>query len=512
MKIEVHILQNFAPACLNRDDTNTPKDCMFGGYRRARISSQCIKRAVRWHSSFRDCVEATFGRRSNQHARQIAQLLAEATDGPKPFDEALQVGRYLFQRMGFKEKNGRLTVMILLGDDEIKAMARVASANWDLLAPLANASLLWERLAEKITGLLADQGSDAEMLGRLVANHRAGSSTASQLARWLDVSEEAWADALEAVRALPEDFRQELRAKFAAGSEADDGEAADDEYVPAPAAKLFKGRKNKRVTDALNDIKIGKMDDRSGSGPGKEEAGKRLNQLFEPLKKLTTKAVDVAMFGRMVAEIKSGDMNVDAACQVAHAISTHHVDTEMDFFSAVEDLKDLARIQGVEQNAGAGMLGTVDFNSACFYRYANIDFDQLKKNLQGDVGTARQAVRAFLEAAVKAIPTGKQNSMAAHSLPSLVLAVVRDRGLASLANAFVDPVRPDGTGSLVAHSVRRLDQYWGTLARMYGTDGIRKIAICTEDDGRLKHLKDHALPNCSAVFEAVLGDLPGGAS
>src|SRR5207249_3825970 len=49
MFIELHILQNFAPSCLNRDDTNSPKDCEFGGQRRARISSQCIKRAVRKH-------------------------------------------------------------------------------------------------------------------------------------------------------------------------------------------------------------------------------------------------------------------------------------------------------------------------------------------------------------------------------------------------------------------------------------------------------------------------------
>ena len=48
MIIELHMLQNFAPSCLNRDDTNSPKECEFGGYRRARISSQCIKRAIRF--------------------------------------------------------------------------------------------------------------------------------------------------------------------------------------------------------------------------------------------------------------------------------------------------------------------------------------------------------------------------------------------------------------------------------------------------------------------------------
>lgn len=45
--VEIHVLQNFAPSNLNRDDTGAPKDALFGGTRRARISSQCSKRAVR---------------------------------------------------------------------------------------------------------------------------------------------------------------------------------------------------------------------------------------------------------------------------------------------------------------------------------------------------------------------------------------------------------------------------------------------------------------------------------
>ena len=47
--VEIHVLQNYAPSNLNRDDTGAPKDAFFGGRRRARISSQCLKRAVREH-------------------------------------------------------------------------------------------------------------------------------------------------------------------------------------------------------------------------------------------------------------------------------------------------------------------------------------------------------------------------------------------------------------------------------------------------------------------------------
>src|SRR5438128_3911703 len=99
MILELHILQNFAPANLNRDDTGSPKDCEFGGYRRARISSQCIKRAVRWHPALRRVAEETFARRSNMHARQIADFLVNDHKTTANFEEAYNVGRYMFQKM-----------------------------------------------------------------------------------------------------------------------------------------------------------------------------------------------------------------------------------------------------------------------------------------------------------------------------------------------------------------------------------------------------------------------------
>ena len=137
LKETLHVLQNFAPSNLNRDDTGSPKDCEFGGYRRARISSQCIKRSVRWHPSVQRVVEATFAKRSNMHARQIAKILAEDLEEPRPFEEAYNVGRYMFQRMGLKEKKERLTVMLLLGDDEIATIAKAVKDNWDTLTPLS---------------------------------------------------------------------------------------------------------------------------------------------------------------------------------------------------------------------------------------------------------------------------------------------------------------------------------------------------------------------------------------
>ena len=77
MIVELHLIQNFAPSCLNRDDTNTPKDCEFGGHRRARISSQCIKRAIRWDGTFQEQMKGYLANRSLRFPDQVAKLLKE---------------------------------------------------------------------------------------------------------------------------------------------------------------------------------------------------------------------------------------------------------------------------------------------------------------------------------------------------------------------------------------------------------------------------------------------------
>ena len=85
-------------------------------------------------------------------------------------------------------------------------------------------------------------------------------------------------------------------------------------------------------------------------------------------------SVDIALFGRMVAD--GADINVDAATQVAHALSVHQVENESDYYTAVDDHKERE-----DDDLGAGMIGTVEFNSATLYRYAALDVDQLRGNL-----------------------------------------------------------------------------------------------------------------------------------
>ena len=117
-----------------------------------------------------------------------------------------------------------------------------------------------------------------------------------------------------------------------------------------------------------------------GKGKDKKEADRAARcELKEDNRVSTAEAVDVALFGRMLADMP--EKNQNAACQVAHAISTHSVEREFDFYTAVDDLKP-------EDTAGADMMGTVEFNSACFYRYAVVDWEKLVKNLQDDTELA----------------------------------------------------------------------------------------------------------------------------
>jgi CRISPR system Cascade subunit CasC len=187
------------------------------------------------------------------------------------------------------------------------------------------------------------------------------------------------------------------------------------------------------------------------------------------------RAADVALFGRMIADNK--DFNVDAASQVAHALSTHAVLNEFDFYTAVDDLKP-------DGESGADMIGTVDFNSACYYRYANVDTDQLVRNLGGDTDLANRAMRAWVNSFIHAVPSGKQNSMAARTVPDTLLGVVRDAGAWNLANAFLRPVTD---ADLMAGSTERLTKHFTGLRDFYGSDQIRAIAAASVS-GDLPHL------------------------
>lgn len=356
MFIELHILQNFAPSNLNRDDTGSPKDCDFGGFRRARISSQCIKRALRTHSAFEKAVQATKGDLGVRTKRILEALVTKLVeDWGHPKENCPRVAENILKGARIKlEKEQKTQYLLYLGKNEIAGLARIAHQHWDELSAVQNPD---------------DASSDKKKTG-------------SKAKR-------------EQQETIPPEIRKEI--------------------------------------------------------------DKVLGQ---------TTAADIALFGRMVAD--DSNKNINAACQVAHAISTHEVKMEMDYYTAIDDL-----LPGEE--TGSDMIGMIDFNSSCFYRYAQVNLDLLNSTLSGDKDLVSGTIRGFLEASVLAIPTGKQNSMAAQNLPSYVRVLVRSEGAPwSLANAFLQPIRP-GKGEredLVSKSVNALEDHLSRVKRMYGSNGI----------------------------------------
>lgn len=175
-------------------------------------------------------------------------------------------------------------------------------------------------------------------------------------------------------------------------------------------------------------------------------------------------SVDVALFGRMVAD--QVDLNVDAAAQVAHAISVHPVETEFDYFTAVDDV-----IAAADHESGAGMIGTVEFNSSTLYRYATVDANRLADNL-GDIDATKRAVEAFVRSFVRSMPTGKQNTFANRTLPEAVVVLVRDSQPINLVGAYENPVRESERAGRVKQACEALRDEAAEIERAYGETPI----------------------------------------
>ncbi|MCQ4159228.1 type I-E CRISPR-associated protein Cas7/Cse4/CasC [Roseomonas sp. GC11] len=185
-------------------------------------------------------------------------------------------------------------------------------------------------------------------------------------------------------------------------------------------------------------------------------AGEKIDAKKADLLRRVDTAADIAMFGRMLAD--DPDYNREAAVQVAHAITTHKVVVEDDYYTAVDDLKTSA------DDAGAGFLGEAAFGSGVFYLYLCIDRTLLVKNLGGDSDLAKTAIRALVEAAATTAPRGKQNSFAAHGRAGYILAEKGDRQPRTLAGAFARPVKDE---DLLGVSVAALHDFRTAIDKAY---------------------------------------------
>ena len=188
--------------------------------------------------------------------------------------------------------------------------------------------------------------------------------------------------------------------------------------------------------------------------------------------------VDIALFGRMVTSEAFRD--VEASMQMAHAISTNRLEREFDYYTAMDDL-----LQKGEET-GASMIDDVEFNSNCYYHYFNLDVDQLVDNLKG-VPDIPDLIRKIIPAMVKAFafvnPSGKQNSFAAHALPSLICVEVKEKKIpVSYVNAFVSPVQANRNRDLVAASVDRLAQEIDKIDRKFQLDIKNRWWFTTQEE------------------------------
>jgi CRISPR system Cascade subunit CasC len=446
VKIEIHLIQNFAPSNLNRDDTGQPKSAYFGGCRRARVSSQCEKRAVReW---WRQKGTVSVGDRTKRLQKLIADRLAQDEEFKKKVPEGdrkvvISVFTDAYYAAADKKKPENTNVLIFIGPDEVDVCAKVITDLWD------------DKTKE-----IAKKGKQSS-------------------------------EKIKGIASILEEMRKS--GKNAGTEEASAGEEDS------------KGQPESRET--------GDEDDADDAAAKKKPKLKVLEEVEERIKAAQI-STDIALFGRMLAE--QPGRNTDGACQVAHPISTHKVDMEMDFYTAVDDLNP-------EEETGAGMMGVVGFNSACLYRYALVDRDQLARNLarkterknrkwtrdleDRDYQEADKVIKAFLEAMVFAIPTGKQNSFAAQNLPSFGLFVRRQGGVpVSLANAFAKPVRPTkDNDDLVGLSVDRLTKHWDSLKKVYGDQG-KQVAACfsVDPEPKLNGLSDSDKGSVEEAIKAVM--------
>ena len=206
-------------------------------------------------------------------------------------------------------------------------------------------------------------------------------------------------------------------------------------------------------------------------------------------------SVDMALFGRMVASDPS--LNVDAACQVAHSISTHAVRNEFDYFTAVDD-------RAPKDNVGAGHIGAVEFNSSVLYRYATVNLRDLAGSLGEDA--AIRATQAFVEAFVCSMPTGRQNSFANGTIPDVVYLALRTDQPINMVGAFEKPVRAFDNG-LLEPSLKALKIYVKSICEKYGIPPEAEIDLGGEITGQAAGGIKGMIDSLGSLLEQKRGNL-----
>lgn len=385
--LELHMLQSVPVACLNRDDLGSPKTAFFGGVQRARVSSQCWKRAV----------------------RELAKELRES------------------RFKGFRSKNTTKRLLVFLEEEGLPEKEAILGANY---------------LFTALHSSKADENNE-------------DSESSNESSTEIDENDALEDSTKKSVLFFTTDVELRCFAKH---------------YIMTGQNEILKPKQNKK-----GEIRQ----------PKKENIVKAIKRVTqEALKELGNKHLsngeDIALFGRMTASLPH--LNIEGASMFSHALSTHKVDNEIDFFSALDETQS-------EDKSGAGMIGTLEFNAATYYRFAALNLDMLADDAHLGSLTREErqdVVATFVEATLKAMPGARKNSMNAHTLPSHVMCVLRDTGHPiQLVNAFEQAVwSPQGKGYMQASFDAMKKEY----AELENTWGLKAASCLTIPEKSLNDL------------------------
>lgn len=383
MLIELHMLKNFPPTNLNRDDSGSPKSAYFGDVQRGRISSQCLKRSWRTNEIFSDAIgNENMGIRTRALPEIIAKKLEDMGIEKAYIDAVKKMLLGLGKNAGGKEEK-----------EDIEAVEETGSA------------------VMKQIGFFSKY--ELEMLPVVIAEM---AKTSKDL----------------------KEFKEKLN-----------------------------DNKKKVLEKEFKKANIGRM------------------------------SVDMALFGRMITSDLLDD--VQAAVQVAHAISTNAVNIESDYFTAMDEYLEAP---------GAAMIGDVDFNSCCYYIYASIDVDKLKKNLKIDESSSDEEIQKIVSSLIESMalvnPSGKQNTFAGNILPDAVLIECKERKIpVSYVNAYAEPAKATKNGDLIKNSIEKLAKEIASVDKSFGLPASR-LWFCPE-----KYSTQLKMDKCQnySNFYSMLGGL-----
>lgn len=462
MFVQIHMLQSMPPGNLNRDKEGHPKQCVFGGVTRGRISSQCLKRNIRHSSQFKEAFGDALGCRTMYLPRMVADELKKD------------------QKLGVPE-NELNDLMLAIANKFKKDKAKDSAETEDSEGEGNDEGEAPDKSSE-----VSEIGQTAQLVYFREPFARSIAELASAFRRERPL---AYGYLLTGV-APPE--TEEEKAKF---------KSKKDELKKAKS-ELKKEEKTADTDEEKAAIKDKKAALAKEEETIKAEAEKKKETLKAEIeafvKRIATASktltVDIGLFGRMTTSDLVVD--VEAACQVAHAISTHETLIESDYFTAMDDRSD---------KAGAAFMGTETFfNSAVYYKYLNLDVDALQKHLSHlSAEEVAHAAGVLVCAAALANPTGKQNSFAAHGVPEVILIEVsKTKRPLSYANAFLQPVKGD---NLMTESAKGLATYIDAVAAAYAPTDVRRVllAVGNASPAALKSTHDSA-PTLDELAQKVV--------